>query len=213
MVTPIWPNVRATFRLVNPRPRATRPVGRPPGPHDDTLAKILPIAMELLLQEGGGALTPTRLNKETGVARATIYRNWPEPMALIEVLLEEAAAQARSLECSGDLGPDLHRAMAEVLGRLDRGSTRALLGVCIDYGRRSPLVAEAADGFVASLVEPFHQAFTAAADADHRLEGPVDELVAELAGPVVLEQLVMGHQIDEVRGRVIVDHFLAHHCN
>ncbi len=167
--------------------------------------------MELLLQEGGGALTPTRLNKETGVARATIYRNWPDPTALIEVLLQQAAAQARPLECSGDLGLDLHGAMAEMLGRLDRGSTRALLGACLDFGRRSSMVAGAADGFVASLVEPFRQAFTAATEAGAGLDGPLDELVAEVAGPAVLEQVVMGHRVDEARGRAIVDHFLAHH--
>ena len=174
------------------------------------MAKILPTAMELLLEEGGGALTPTRLNRETGVARATIYRNWPEPVSLIEVLLQQAAAQARPLTCSGDLATDLHGAMAEVIGRLDRGSTRALLGACLEYGRRSPSLAGAADGYVSSLVEPFRQAFSATDDGGE-LGEPIDELVAELAGPVVLEQFVMGHRLDQARGRAIVDHFLAHH--
>jgi hypothetical protein len=38
----------------------TRPVARPPGPHDDTLEKLMPKALELFLEEGGGALTPGR---------------------------------------------------------------------------------------------------------------------------------------------------------
>jgi AcrR family transcriptional regulator len=175
------------------------------------LAKILPTALELLAKEGGGALTPTRLNKETGVARATIYRNWPEPIALIEVLLQRAATQARPLACSDDLESDLHQAMVEVLDRLDRDPTRALLGACFDYGRRSSSLAGAVDGFVSSLVAPFRQALSAAAENGQTVDRPVDEMVADLAGPVVWEQLVMGHRLDRARGRAIVDHFLAHH--
>jgi AcrR family transcriptional regulator len=199
----------ATISPVNKPPRTT---GRPPGPHDDTLAKVLPTALRLFLDEGGPALTPTRLHQETGVARATIYRNWPDPADLVEVMLEEAAepALATSGPPTGDVGADLASAMDAVVDRFRSGTARAFFAACIEYGRRSDRVATAAASFIASVLEPIHAAVGRAIDTGH-LVGDVDELVTELAGPVVLENVLLGQPVDPARGRRVVEHVVAHH--
>lgn len=188
----------------------TRPVGRPPGPHDDTLAKLLPRALELFLDEGGAALTPTRLHKETGVARATIYRNWPEPADLIEVMLQQATRFPDTMTCVGDLRADLHAAMASLLFRFEHRPVRAFFAACLEYGRRNERVASAATAFVAGILQPFHLAIQGGLERGE-LDGAEHELVAEITGPVILQHIVMGFPVDETRGAAVVDHFLSHH--
>lgn len=187
-----------------------RPVGRPPGPHDETLAKILPTALRLFLDEGGVALTPTRLHHETGVARATIYRNWPEPAYLLEVMLQQATERSDGLPCRGELPQDLLAAMTSLLARFEDANVRALVAACLEYGRYSERVATAAHAFIGAILEPFRLALELAAD-NGMIDGAIDDLVAEVAGPVILQRLVMGRTVDDEHGRAVVEHFLAHH--
>lgn len=189
---------------------ATRAGGRPPGPHDDTLTKLLPTALELFLAEGGAALTPTRLHHETGVARATIYRNWPDPADLIEIMLQRATALPDDVESTGDPRADLQRAMTILLARFEHKPARAFFAACLEYGRRSARVSTAAEAFVAGILEPFRLALNAALAAG-QIDGSVDELVAEVAGPAILRHVVMGERLTAAQGRALVDHFVDHH--
>ncbi|MEM9465366.1 MAG: TetR-like C-terminal domain-containing protein [Actinomycetota bacterium] len=185
----------------------SRPVGRPPGPHDDTLAKLLPRALQLFLDEGGAALTPTRLHKETGVSRATIYRNWPEPADLIEIMLQTATRFPDTMTCVGDTRIDLHAAMATLLDRFENRPARAFFAACLEYGRRNERVASAATAFIAGILQPFHLAIAEALERGD-LEGVEHELVAEVTGPVILQHIVMGFPVDDARGAAVVDRFL-----
>ena len=184
-----------------------RPVGRPSGPHDDTLAKLMPRALELFLDEGGAALTPTRLHRETGVARATIYRNWPEPADLIEIMLQRATRFPETMVCEGDLRVDLHAAMASLRYRFEHRPARAFFAACLEYGRRNERVATAATAFIAGILQPFHLAIGEALERGD-IAGEEHELVAEVTGPVILQHIVMGFPVDEARGAAVVDHFL-----
>lgn len=182
-------------------------VGRPPGPHDDTLAKLLPAALRLFLDEGGSALTPTRLFKETGVARATIYRNWPEPADLIEIMLEYATDPPDDELFIGDLAADLHTAVNTLLDRFEHRPARAFFAACMEYGRHSERIAEAAEAFIAGILAPFQTVIGSAVESGE-LSGATDDLVADVAGPLVLQHVVMGTNIGRDRGRQVVDNFL-----
>lgn len=185
-------------------------IGRPPGPHDHTLAKLLPAALRLLVDEGGAALTPTRLHAETGVARATIYRNWPGPADLIEVMLVRATERAPDGTFSGELAPDLHQAAELVRSRIESDPVRPFLAACLDYGHTSERVAAAAQDFIAGLLEPLEQVLAAAVDGGE-LNGDVDDLVSEVAGPLILEQVILSRTVSPERLSTMIDHFLAHH--
>ena len=185
-------------------------VGRPPGPHDDTLAKILPTALRLFLEEGGAALTPTRLHQETGVSRATIYRNFPEPADLIEIMLARATELPPDDCWTGDLPADLHRAVETLRFRFEHRPARAFFAATLEYGRTSPQVAETSERFVAGILEPIRRVVAAAVDAGE-LSGDVDDLVSEVAGPLMLEHVIQGRSVSERRAREVVDSFLRHH--
>lgn len=187
-------------------------VGRPPGAHDDTLARLLPTALRIFLDEGGAALTPTRLHRETGVARATIYRNWPDPEDLVEIMLQRATVVPDEVAVTDDLRADLHRAMAILLARFEHKPARAFFAACLEYGRRSERVSEAAQSFVAGILEPFRIVIRAAVDRGE-LDGSVDDLVAELAGPPILRHVMLGEDLTPAAGAAIVDNFVDHHLS
>lgn len=196
-----------TIRLVNP---PSGRAGRPPGPHDDTLAKLMPAALRLFLEEGGAALTPTRLHQETGVARATIYRNWPEPADLIELMLARATTAPPEDNLTGDLEADLRAAMDVLRLRFERRPVRPFFAACLEYGRTSDRVATAAELFIAGILNPFRTAMTAGVERG-QIDGDPEELVLELAGPVVLEHVMLGRRVGRARARAVVDQFLDHH--
>ena len=147
-------------------------VGRPPGPHSDTLGKVLPVALRIFLEEGGQALTPTRLHSESGVSRATIYRNWPEPEDLIEVMLGYATDAPPDDLFVGELEPDLRAAVDILLARFEHRPARAFFAACIDYGRRSSRMASVASRYVDGILAPFHRVLAQAVEAGE-IEGEV----------------------------------------
>ena len=181
--------------------------GRPPGPHDDTLAKLLPVALRLFLTEGGQALTPTRLHTESGVGRATIYRNWPEPEDLIEIMLGYATEEPSAQAFTGDLERDLLAAVDILLDRFEHRPARAFFGACIDYGRRSERMASVATRYVDGILAPFHTVLGEAVQSGE-LGGDIDELVSALAGPLVLDHVILGRKISRRRAHATVREFL-----
>lgn len=186
-------------------------VGRPPGPHGETVGKLLPAALRIFLTEGGAALTPTRLHQETGVSRATIYRNWPEPADLIELLLQQATRMPEEMTCTDDVRADLHRAMGTLLARFEQRPARAFFAACLEYGRRSEAMASTAEAFVAGILEPVRLVLASAIErGDLGPDADLDTLVAEVAGPVVLRHVVMGQAVSADEGRAVVDNFLDH---
>lgn len=187
-----------------------RRVGRPPGPHDDTLQRLLSSALPLFIEEGGAALTPTRLHKETGIARATIYRNWPEPADIIEIMLGYATEEPPDDAFDGDLRSDLYTAVDLLLNRFNHRPARAFFAACMEYGRHSQRVATTAEDFIAGILSPFQTVLSKAVAAGE-LEGNIDHMVSEIAGPLVLEHVVMGHTVNRKRGRSVIDRFLYHH--
>lgn len=69
-------------------------------------AAVLAAARHLLFTEGRDAVNPVRVAAESGVGRATIYRNWPDPSRLL-VDAVTSAPPAPAPEPTGDLEADL----------------------------------------------------------------------------------------------------------
>ena len=191
--------------------RAGGRVGRPAGPHDDTLAKLVPAARHLFLTEGGAALTPTRLHKETGVARATIYRNWPHPADLIEVIVAEAIDELDSLPPSGGEGEErtLRAAAQQLADQLGDERIQALLAACLEYGRISGPVAATAERFVDALLAPLREGVGLAV-ADGSVGANPDALVASIAGSLLLDRVFLRISTGAPHTPQPVDHLLDH---
>lgn len=171
------------------------------------MAKLLPASLRIFLSEGGAALTPTRLHQETGVARATIYRNWPDPADLVEVMLRRAVEVPSDMAPSADLRADLRRAAALLVDRFEHKPVRAFFAACLEFGRRSDRVASVAGEYVSGLLQPFTLAIAAAVERGE-LDGQVDALVADLAGPLFLRHVLLGEPVTLSVARNQVDRFL-----
>jgi AcrR family transcriptional regulator len=101
-----------------------------------TRESVLAAARDLLAGEGPAAVTPTRLARETGVSRSTIYRNWPDPA---EIVLDAIADEgARSpFEPTGDLRTDLTAYLALLRDGLEMPHT-TLLATRIERAEHDP---------------------------------------------------------------------------
>ena len=71
-----------------------------------TRERVLTAARDLLATEGQAAVTPTRLSRETGVSRSTLYRNWDSPAEImLDAIADESARPP--FEPTGDPREDL----------------------------------------------------------------------------------------------------------
>lgn len=150
------------------------------------------------------------------MARATIYRNWPQPADLIEVLVDSSVHASRlGITVGGfrgDLRGDLHAAMEMLRTSLDEQPVRAFFAGCLEYGRRSEQVADATERYGEAVLAPFDVVLTAAVD-NGEIDGDVDALVAEVAGPVLLQHVLLGRTVSRHQSRAVVDRFLAAHTS
>lgn len=101
---------------------------------------VLAAARDLLADEGAAAVTPTRLAKETGISRSTIYRNWADPAEIVlDAVADEGARPP--FEPTGDLRRDLTAYLVLLRNGLGMPHTR-LLATRIEQAERDPDMAE-----------------------------------------------------------------------
>ncbi|MCP9624880.1 TetR family transcriptional regulator [Nocardia otitidiscaviarum] len=171
----------------------TRP-GRPAGPAADTEAVVLTAALDLLLTEGAGALTPQRLHAVTGVARTTIYRHWPTPRDVLAALI--AVAPHEPLTPSGDPVADLHTEVDLLCDRLRDKPVAAFLRALVTASSADPSCTELRHRYVADLLEPFRAALRALAFGD---EAAVEEAASAIVAPLLVDALLLDRPVDRER--------------
>lgn len=185
----------------------TTRLGRPPGAHDDTIARLLPAALRLFLEEGGGALTPTRLAAETGMSRATLYRNWPEREDLVALLLERATLPPGDVSRSDDWRRDLEAHMLSLAERLRAKPARAFFAACLSYGQRSERARQAAQDFINGILIGVSECIEAGIRAGE-LHGEAAHLTSLVAGPLMLRHVLLGQSVNDQEVRTDVRSFL-----
>ena len=180
----------------------TRP-GRPAGPTAETEAVVLTAALELLLTEGAGALTPQRLHTATGVSRSTVYRHWPTPHAVLEALI--AVAPPRDHPSAGDLATDLHAAVDQLCNRLRDKPVAAFLQALVAAASTDPEAADLRHRYVEDLLAPFDAALrrTSASKADR------DDAVAVIVAPLLVDALLLDRPTARTRAHRAVDDVVA----
>ena len=179
---------------------STQPVrrGRPAGPAADTRETVLRAALDLLLADGVGALTPQRLHEESGVARSTLYRHWPTPDDVVDDLLL-VAAQTEHPVPTGDVVPDLEAALDALLWRLRHRPVAPFLAALMSGPPDDAALVARRARYVETLLEPFHAALRAATPPVPAAER--DELVGLVAGPVLTAWLAHGRPPTRAKAR------------
>lgn len=168
-----------------------------PSPTDPRRArsrgKLLDAAAELLASGGAAAVTVEAVTRVSGVARTTLYRNYPSTDSLI------AAAFHRLLPAPE--APPAGLPVREQLLHLCTSMTRliqnaplqqSMLGwLAMDHGTSDDdEVGQLRRGIVASYSAPLLEVLDAAEADGTLVPGDRDLAVAQLAGPVALARII-----------------------
>lgn len=115
---------------------------------------VLPVAVRVLIDQGWEAVTPSRVAKEAGYSRATVYAHWPERMDLLRDAFAHYGEMPHYEPTTADPGANLRgelrsfcRAMVEY--RLDRA-----LATLAERAQTHPEVISIRDAFVADGERP-----------------------------------------------------------
>jgi AcrR family transcriptional regulator len=115
---------------------------------------VLPVAVRVLVDEGWEAVTPSRVAKEAGYSRATVYAHWPDRMDLLRDAFahygEMPHHDPSHVDPRADLRGELRSfCQAMVERRLDRA-----LATLAERAQTNPEVVGIRDAFVADGERP-----------------------------------------------------------
>lgn len=173
---------------------------------------VLDAAIALLLDGGAAAVTATRVADETGVARTTIYRHWPDQANLLRATIEALVAPGHAPANTGDVEADLMTELTKLRTRLVTRKVRPVFAALIDYATRDESFLPAQHRFVEGIIRPTRNVVE---EAQQRGELPssldCSVAVISLAGPLVYQFLVMGKDIEDDLIEGTVAQFIAMH--
>lgn len=95
----------------------------------------------VLVVDGLGGLTPDRLAQESGVSRSTIYRNWPDMVALASEVFDELMHR-EPVDLSGDAATSVREYLADYARRLNDPVYTAVLVALIEASARDEALAD-----------------------------------------------------------------------
>lgn len=170
---------------------------------------ILDSAIELLVRGGAREVTAARIAEETGVARTTIYRQWPDQPSLLLATIDALVAPHFPAPGSGDLEDDLTTALTNLRTRLVTRQVRPVLAALVDYATRDDAFVSAQRRFVEGLIQPTVDVLDTARRRGE-LPATLDCSVAAmtLTGPLfqrflLMQETIGDDLIDEVTSRFI----------
>ncbi|HBD21645.1 TetR family transcriptional regulator [Dietzia alimentaria] len=173
--------------------------------------KLLDAAASLLLSGGAAAVTVDAVTRLSGVARTTLYRNFPSTDSLI------AAAFRRLLPTPTRPPADLpvreqlvHLAASMTQLIQDAPLQQSMLG-WLAMGRDAgddDEVGRLRRSVVESYTEPLHAVLSDAEESGALIPGDRDLAVAQLAGPVVLARMIGLRPYTDQDVERLVDDFL-----
>lgn len=186
-------------------------VERPPrGPNRTTIDAVVAAGLDLLVEEGVGALTPHRIHQRSGLARTTVYRHWPSPADVVRAIIDDLDLDDDPLPRHGDLLHDLEVAIDVLWRRVDQRAIRALLGALVLSGADDTADADSHHRrLVDVLVAPVADLIRAAQQSGAIVDGHVGVLTDELAAPAIYRFIALGLPPDRWHTRWMVTSFLA----
>ncbi|GLB64435.1 TetR family transcriptional regulator [Dietzia sp. NCCP-2495] len=173
--------------------------------------KLLDAAADLLVSGGAAAVTVEAVTRASGVARTTLYRNFPSTDALIAAafrrLLPAPAAPPGDLPVRDQL-VHLCTSLTQLLQSAPM--QQSLLG-WLAMGRHVPdddEVGELRRGVVDAYTAPLHEILSAAEADGTLVPGDRDLALAQLGGPPVLARLIGLRPYTQEDVERLVDDFL-----
>ena len=168
-------------------------------------------AFRLLIAEGAHAITANRLHQESGVARTTIYRHWPEPADLLAAMLERATGDQDTPDFVGEVRADLSSAVGSLVFRFNERPVRPLFGALVEHSRRDPGADDLGATYISGILRPIRRAVAEGVERGDLEPADIDDLVDELAGPMLVRHVLLGRQVDDTDATAAVESFLERH--
>ncbi len=177
MVTP------STQQGTNPRTTRVRQV-------------ILDAATSLLVKHGAAEVTASRIAQETGVARTTIYRHWPDQSHLLLDTIDSLVAPHRQTTFSDDLEADLTTALTNLRARMTKKQFRQVFAALLGHANQDPQFVTAQRRFVNGVLQPIHDILTNAVDrGDVSPTLDIPQACATLVGPLFHQHVMVREPI------------------
>lgn len=161
------------------------------------------------MSEGRDGVTPSRVAELSGVGRATIYRHWPEPLAL----LVEAATPPPSPESAaptGDLAVDLAARLDALRRGLDAAPLAAVFAMLVERAEHEPELAGLQRDLVDAGSGPLRELLRDAVRRGVLPRVDEDRAIEALAGPLFYRRFISRRPIPARLPRQLVADFLAH---
>jgi AcrR family transcriptional regulator len=161
------------------------------------------------LEEGWDAVTQERVAARAGLARATVYRHWPDRAALLIEAIEPLASAMHG-QPSGEFRVDLVAELDRFQRAISQPSEHRLLAALVYYGSTDPEIEQARKRMVAihdSFLREVLRRAVESEDLDPSTDP--DEAVAELMGPLCYRLLLSGEPTSRHYVEGIVDRFIA----
>lgn len=173
--------------------------------------KLLDAAADLLVSGGAAAVTVEAVTRMSGVARTTLYRNFPSTDSLIAAafrrLLPKPDPPPAELPVRAQL-VHLCTSMTQLIQTVPM--QQSMLG-WLALGRNASdddEVGELRRGIVDTYAAPLHEVLSAAEADGTLMPGDRDLAVAQLAGPVVLARIIGLRPYSDADIEDLVDDFL-----
>ena len=159
---------------------------------------VIDTAAGLLIREGAGAVTAVRIAEDTGVARTTIYRHWPDTTALLLDAIDQIVRPHVPTTISDDLGADLLVALTNLQMRMRKRPFRFVFTALLDHANRDQKLVAAQRRFVSGVLQPVRDIIAAALQrGDLPSTVHVETASAQLAGPLFLQHVMLRSTISE----------------
>ncbi|AWH94335.1 TetR/AcrR family transcriptional regulator [Dietzia psychralcaliphila] len=173
--------------------------------------KLLDAAVDLLLSGGAAAVTVDAVTRVSGVARTTLYRNFPSTDSLIAAAFRRLLPTPEPPPSDAPVREQLLE-LCTTMARLlqDAPMQQSMLG-WLAMGRGAGTddeVGALRRGVVDSYAEPLHAVLSAAESDGTLIPGDRDLAVAQLAGPVVLARMIGLRPFTAADIEMLVDDFL-----
>ena len=171
--------------------------------------RVLAAALELVAERGTAGATIEAIAARSGVAKTTIYRQWPHQAALVLDAFRGVAPDP-TVPDTGNLRGDLVVLVRGLSSALESGPAGVLMPALMDAAERDP---DFAALHAEEALRRHRPVLAVLVRGQERGELPLDvdlhELVDRLAGPVIHRRFVSGLPLDAGFAERVVDAVLA----
>ncbi|MBA3743354.1 TetR/AcrR family transcriptional regulator [Sporichthya sp.] len=171
-----------------------------------TRQRALWAGREILLNEGWDALSQARVAEVAGIGRATVYRHWPDRIALLQDICTAEATRVHTVP-TGDLRRDLCTELETLRREFTENGFDKVVVALTDRCFWEPELVPVKQAAVKHGTATVRQILTdAVARGELVTDLDLDEAIGALAGPLLYRHLFAGGDVaDEAIARSVAD--------